>query len=127
MILPDLIACKVRGSRLHAARGLACPLHCRGRKDALGLRTGMYGPPPCCKRKVKIAVWSAQVYPAFLSNNSGHVMECAPPSSKLFTPPSMGCDSWIVHAISTPGVLSQASIAGHSCQMIFSEYDKFCH
>jgi hypothetical protein len=26
---------------------------------------GMYGPPPCCKRKVKKAVWSAQMYPIF--------------------------------------------------------------
>jgi hypothetical protein len=26
---------------------------------------GMYGPPPCCKRKVKIAGWSAQMYPVF--------------------------------------------------------------
>jgi hypothetical protein len=26
---------------------------------------GMYGPPPSCKRKVKIAVWSAQMYPVF--------------------------------------------------------------
>ena len=27
--------------------------------------SGMYGPPPCCKRKVKKAVWSAQMYPVF--------------------------------------------------------------
>ena len=27
--------------------------------------SGMYGPPPCCKRKVKIAGWSAQMYPVF--------------------------------------------------------------
>src|SRR5215469_15830407 len=26
---------------------------------------GMYGPPPCCKRKVKMTVWSAQMYPVF--------------------------------------------------------------
>jgi hypothetical protein len=25
----------------------------------------MYGPPPSCKRKGKIAVWSAQMYPVF--------------------------------------------------------------
>ncbi len=26
---------------------------------------GMYGPPPCRKRKVKMTVWSAQMYPVF--------------------------------------------------------------
>jgi hypothetical protein len=26
---------------------------------------GMYGPPPCCKRKVKMTVWPAQMYPVF--------------------------------------------------------------
>jgi hypothetical protein len=27
---------------------------------------GMYGPPPRCKRKVKVAGWSAQMYTAFV-------------------------------------------------------------
>jgi hypothetical protein len=27
--------------------------------------SGMYGPPPCCKRKVKMTVGSAQMYPVF--------------------------------------------------------------
>jgi hypothetical protein len=31
----------------------------------VGRQHGMYGPPPCCKRKVKIAGWSAQMYPVF--------------------------------------------------------------
>src|SRR5271163_4318332 len=26
----------------------------------------MYGPPPCCKRKVKVTGWSAQMYAAFV-------------------------------------------------------------
>jgi hypothetical protein len=39
----------------------------RGRRSELaGWRQyGMYGPPPYCKRKVKIAVGSAQMYPVF--------------------------------------------------------------
>ena len=27
--------------------------------------TGMYGPPPCRKRKMKLTGWSAQMYSAF--------------------------------------------------------------
>jgi hypothetical protein len=26
----------------------------------------MYGPPPCCKRKMKVTGWSAQMYTAFV-------------------------------------------------------------
>ena len=26
--------------------------------------SGMYGPPPFCKRKMKMAEWSARMYPA---------------------------------------------------------------
>jgi hypothetical protein len=30
------------------------------------LPTGMYGPPLHCKRKKRMTVWSAQMYPAFV-------------------------------------------------------------
>jgi hypothetical protein len=29
-------------------------------------QTGMYGPPPYCKRKMKMTEWSARMYPAFV-------------------------------------------------------------
>ena len=32
----------------------------------VGRQTGMYGPPPCCKRKVKVTGWSAQMYAALV-------------------------------------------------------------
>jgi hypothetical protein len=47
----------------------ACPGHpcLRLTDDLHGCRLyGMYGPPLYCKRKVKMTVWSAQMYPAFV-------------------------------------------------------------
>jgi hypothetical protein len=32
----------------------------------VGRPTGMYGPPPFCKRKMRMACWSARMYPAFV-------------------------------------------------------------
>jgi hypothetical protein len=32
--------------------------------------TGMYGPPLCRKRKMKVTEWSAQMYPAFVGSQS---------------------------------------------------------
>jgi len=42
--------------------------------------TGMYGPPPCRKRKMKVTGWSAQMYSAFVGAEApGHDgMRCAP-------------------------------------------------
>jgi hypothetical protein len=33
-------------------------------------QTGMYGPPPCCKRKVRVTGWSTQMYTAFVGATS---------------------------------------------------------
>ena len=32
----------------------------------IGRQTGMYGPPPCRKRKVRVTSWSAQMHTAFV-------------------------------------------------------------
>jgi hypothetical protein len=41
-------------------------------------QTGMYGPLPCRKRKMKVTGWSAQMYSAFIgAQSSWPLMECA--------------------------------------------------
>src|ERR1039458_2656901 len=50
-------------------------------------QTGMYGPPPCRKRKMKVTGWSAQMYPAFVEHKLLALMECAARSSYLVRQP----------------------------------------
>jgi hypothetical protein len=42
-------------------------------------RCGMYGPPPFCKRNVRVTCWSARMYPAFVGVRSPGLngMRCA--------------------------------------------------
>jgi hypothetical protein len=40
-------------------------------------QTGIYGPPPCRKRKVRVTGWSAQIYSALLEQYLVARMECA--------------------------------------------------
>ena len=50
-------------------------------------QTGMYGPPLCRKRKMKVTGWSAQMYSAFVEHKLLALMECAARSSYLVRQP----------------------------------------
>ncbi len=50
-------------------------------------QTGMYGPPLCCKRKMRVTGWSAQMYTALLERKLRALMECAALSSYLVRQP----------------------------------------
>ena len=61
-------------------------------------QTGMYGPPPCRKRKMNVTGWSAQMYSAFVGHKLLAWMECAARSSYLVRQPwkafrLTGCES----------------------------------
>jgi hypothetical protein len=60
-----------------------------------GGRSVMYGPPPFCKRRMRLAEWSAHMYTAF-GWRIGLLawMECAAPSSYLVTRPLKAFDGY---------------------------------
>ncbi len=77
----------------------------------------MYGPPLCCKRKMKVRCWSAQMYTAFVGEFLLAMMECAALSSFLN---SQSCEDFFTPQVSrAPGLTvgpshySPADLAGN--------------
>jgi hypothetical protein len=67
----------------------------------------MYGPPPCRKRKVRVAGWSAQMYTAFVGEFLLAMMECAALSSFLN---SQSCEDFFTPQVwRAPGLTVEPS------------------
>src|SRR6202051_1096814 len=78
----------------------------------------MYGPPPFRKRKVRLAFWSAQMYTAFVGEDSLlAMMECAALCSSLNRQPCKGYFAPQVSRVPgstvVPSPCSPADLAGN--------------